>query len=167
MQPQSNTSTRQARIDMEKAIIRSSYVGDVMQVLYRARSCSPLARREDIPKDVEGLYRQIAEVAIMLVTEPHLRETAEYFAAHQVAVSREMDFFRLPLQNRWQIVQDTRLVVARFLAFCRGEWPAALQSYQDHFQRDKAAIVASNARTAEQARSSFAVLPGGVDAESR
>jgi methionyl-tRNA synthetase len=136
-------------------------VPDLMQALYRAKCCSILARREDIPREDEGLYRQIAEVAIQLVCDPTLRDAAEYYAAHQVAQSRDMEFFALDLRTRWRIVQDAQVVVRRFLAFCRGEYPAALPTYREQFVKDRDAVTASAQRTAETAKRRFDVIPGG------
>jgi hypothetical protein len=145
---------------------RSRHVPDVMLALFQAKKCTKLATFGDIPPEDVAVYRQIAEAAVMMIAEPNLREAAEYFAAHQVSLEHDIDFLQLPVEKRWRVVQDVRVVLRKFFAFMRGEYPAALETYREKFQVDKRTIqerqAANRAQFAKSQRENFSVVPGGV-----
>lgn len=148
-----------------KAFLRSTHVPDVMLALFRSVKCTREARLEDIPASERAFFQQIAETAVMLVNDPTLRDVGEYFAAHQVAQSREINFYQQPLINRWRIVQDAQLVIRRWLMFCSGEWPGEVASCRQRFEADKAAMEAIRKERVEFSRAQrrrFGLIDGGV-----
>jgi hypothetical protein len=144
-----------------KMFLRAAFIPDVMLLLYQADKCSRHARLEDIPIDERERYRQLAESAVMMACDPALRDVAEYFAAHQVATSRAIDFCRLPLVERWRILQDAQLTIRKFLAFVRGEWPQGIELYQRRLEADRQGVKDANTKRAADVRRDFPVIEGG------
>jgi hypothetical protein len=134
---------------------RANLANDVALALYRADRLSKRAEFDDIPHAVRSTYQQIAEAAVLMVADPELREAADYFAAEMLQSEYgESVLSTLPLKQRIKLVRDAQLIVRRFLAFVRGEWPRAVDVYKQLAKDDKAEILALN-----EARAHSAVQP--------
>lgn len=153
-------------LESAKALMRAARVPDVMVALFRAVKMTDLARYEDIPPDDCPRYRQAAEMAVQLLVDPTLVDAADYFAAEQLHLEKEVPptFADLPTKQRYLHVLHMRMAIRRWFAFSRGEWPEAIPVYRALAEQDAATIKASNVRTAAQRqedRRRFEVVEGG------
>jgi hypothetical protein len=131
---------------LEKQLLRSQYAEIVATALVKAAKLNDKATLANLDSDVERqFYRQIAQSAVMLVSDRILRHAADYYASEAYQRAMEYPALRwLGLTQRVNRVTCMREAIKAWLSFLRGQYPLSTEQYKKLAQADREQMAANN-----------------------